>query len=82
MSKDQMINHPPHYTSGAAKCSQCARTIECIDVVRTLEFNAGNVIKYVWRYRDKNGLEDLKKAQWYLNDLIQREEMKLAVDAK
>jgi hypothetical protein len=37
-----------------------------------MEFNAGNVIKYVWRYKHKNGLEDLKKAAWYLNDEIER----------
>jgi len=30
----------------------------------------GNIIKYVWRYRYKNGVEDLEKAQWYLNRLI------------
>ncbi|MBQ5695934.1 MAG: DUF3310 domain-containing protein, partial [Clostridium sp.] len=34
-------------------------------------FLRGNIIKYVWRYKDKNGLEDLKKAQWYLNKLIE-----------
>ena len=33
-------------------------------------WNIGNVIKYTSRYEMKNGLEDLKKAQWYLNDLI------------
>lgn len=33
-------------------------------------WNIGNVIKYISRYEMKNGLEDLKKAQWYLNDLI------------
>ena len=50
----------------------CGRQIECIDITRNMEFNAGNVIKYVWRYKHKNGLEDLKKAAWYLNDEIQR----------
>ena len=30
----------------------------------------GNIMKYLWRYRYKNGVEDLKKAQWYLNELI------------
>jgi hypothetical protein len=69
------INHPQHYTSGEAKCT-CGRIVECIDIVRTLGFNAGNIIKYVWRYKDKNGLEDLKKAQWYLNDLVRKEENK------
>ena len=31
----------------------------------------GNIIKYLWRDRYKNGIEDLKKAQWYLNKLIE-----------
>ena len=30
----------------------------------------GNIMKYLWRYRYKNGAEDLKKAQWYLTELI------------
>ena len=35
-----------------------------------LDFNEGNIIKYITRYKQKNGLEDLKKAQDYLNYLI------------
>jgi hypothetical protein len=35
-------------------------------------FNVGNIVKYLWRFKDKNGLEDLKKARWYLDDLIQQ----------
>lgn len=64
------VNHPKHYTSSKAQCSGCERTIECIDVVRHLEFNIGNAIKYLWRYKDKNGSEDLKKAIWYINDQL------------
>lgn len=61
------INNPiePNHYKGS---------IECIDaiaeVVDVREFCIGNVIKYVWRYKNKNGLEDLKKAQWYLNRAI------------
>lgn len=69
--KSDTINHPVHYTSGGAACSACGHPIECIDVTRKLGFNAGNIIKYVWRSPYKSSeLEDLKKAQWYLNDLI------------
>lgn len=39
-----------------------------------LNFHEANIIKYITRHRRKNGLEDLKKAQWYLNRLIQVEE--------
>lgn len=53
------INHPNHYTS---------RNIgyECIDITQHQSFCTGNVIKYLWRYKDKGTpLEDLRKAQWY-----------------
>ena len=55
--------NPEHYIQG----------IECIDYItsKNMSFLEGNVIKYVTRYKMKNGLEDLKKAQWYLNRLIE-----------
>ena len=55
--------NPEHYIHG----------IECIDYItsKNMSFLEGNVIKYVTRYKMKNGLEDLKKAQWYLNRLIE-----------
>lgn len=63
-----MVNHPKHYTKGG---------IETIDFMKAKlspegyqGYLAGNVIKYITRYPDKNGLEDLKKAQTYLNWLI------------
>ena len=58
------INSPKHYTQG---------NIEVIDFIEDqgLGYHAGNVIKYVSRYRYKNGLEDLKKARWYLDRLIE-----------
>ena len=62
------VNHPQHYTQGS---------IECIDAIKasmTMEgfrgFLKGNIIKYVWRYESKGCVESLKKAQWYLNKLI------------
>ena len=62
MDKEQAIN-PPHYQQGS---------IEVIDFILDQNFNylEGNIIKYVSRYRYKNGLEDLKKAHWYLERLI------------
>lgn len=68
------INHPKHYTSSEATCSRCGNGIECIDVTRYMGFNLGNVVKYLWRWEEKGGLECLKKAQWYLNDEIARRE--------
>lgn len=47
--------------------------IECIEVTRHLNFNIGNAIKYLWRYQDKgDAIENLKKAQWYIDDEIRR----------
>jgi len=47
--------------------------IECIEITRHLNFNVGNAIKYIWRYQDKGDpVENLKKAQWYLDDEIRR----------
>lgn len=63
MSKFDKINHPAHYNQGA---------IQPIDYIEAndLNFCEGNVVKYVTRYRNKNGVEDLKKAKWYLERLI------------
>jgi len=52
--------------------------IECIEYIQShaFDFLEGNIIKYVTRYEGKNGVEDLKKASWYLDRLIKREEGK------
>lgn len=47
--------------------------IECIEVTRHMNFNVGNAIKYIWRHLDKDDpIENLKKAQWYIDDEIRR----------
>lgn len=65
------ISHPSHYTQGGME------TIDYLKAKLTPEqlkgFCIGNVIKYLSRAEEKNGLEDLKKAQWYLNYIITRE---------
>ena len=67
-----LVNHPPHYASGAIEC------IEAIEAQLTPEeyrgYLKGNCVKYQWRERQKGGLESLKKAQWYLNRLIALDE--------
>lgn len=70
-TKHDPVNSPSHYTSGG---------IECIDAMQAMlskqEFIGylrGNVMKYQWRYQNKNGLQDLNKAQWYLNKLVEVE---------
>jgi hypothetical protein len=61
------INHPDHYQGDG---------IEAIDVIEAfdLDFSLGNVIKYALRASRKGGVEDLKKARWYLDRVIQRAE--------
>lgn len=67
-----MIEHPPHYNSSDAFCRECKRKIECIDITRHMNFNIGNAFKYLWRYEHKNGIEDLKKAIWYIKNEIEK----------
>ena len=78
--KKETVNHPNHYQSESG--------IEVIDVIRAFTkdlrgaeaFDIGNVIKYVLRYKKKNGVEDLKKAVWYLNDVIKELEKEKKYD--
>lgn len=60
-----MVNQPPHY-------QQHPSGIEAIQITEHFNFCLGNVIKYVWRADHKNGLEDLKKARYYLDREIGR----------
>ena len=63
------VNNPSHYTQGK---------IECIDALESATVGkkgieavcVANVVKYLWRYEEKNGLEDVKKAEFYLKKLI------------
>ena len=64
-----MVNDPPHYKQG---------TVECIDALESAVTGLSateacltwNVIRYMWRWKHKNGLEDLNKVRWYLTRLI------------
>jgi hypothetical protein len=70
-TKEDMVNNPSHYNQAG---------VEAIDAIRAatgegFEFYLqGNILKYLWRYRYKNGVEDLKKAEWYLKVLIEEVE--------
>lgn len=67
------VNKPAHYTTGHVECIDAIEAatsgLSGIDAVCT-----ANAIKYLWRWRHKNGVEDLRKAQWYLQRLIERQE--------
>ena len=63
------VNHPSHYTQGAIECIDAIK--EATKHLRGIEAtDTGNILKYMWRWNNKNGIEDLRKARWYLNHLI------------
>lgn len=70
-SKDKMVSHPDHYQSETG--------LEVIDVIEAFTFDlkgieavdTGNALKYLCRWKKKNGLQDLEKAKWYLEHLIE-----------
>lgn len=72
--KKETVNHPSHYQSKTG--------LEAIDVIEAFcdglngieAFCTGNALKYLCRWKSKNGIEDLKKAQWYINRLIEHVE--------
>lgn len=67
-----MVNHPSHY--------QTESGLEVIDIIAALTedlpgilaVDTGNAIKYLARWKKKNGVEDLKKARWYIDHMIQQ----------
>ena len=67
--KQDVVNHPNHYTSGGIECIDAMQA--SLPPVQFKGFLRGNVQKYCWRCDKKNGLEDLKKARWYLDKLIE-----------
>lgn len=75
-----MVNHPKHYISETG--------LETIDVLEAFTsdlkgieaVDTGNILKYMCRWKHKNGIEDLKKARWYLNHLISLIEKRIEKD--
>ena len=69
-STDKMVSHPSHYQSKSG--------LEVIDVISAFTeglegieaVDTGNAIKYICRWKDKNGIQDLEKAMWYIQHLI------------
>ena len=68
-TKEDMVNSPPHYNQHGIECIQAIRA-----ALTDEEFKGyckGNVLKYTWREHYKSQVEDLKKAAWYVNRLIE-----------
>lgn len=59
------VNHPAHYTRHPSG-------VECIAITEHMGFCLGNAIKYIWRADLKNGVEDLRKARWYIDRELAR----------
>ena len=69
VEKPDMVNSPEHYTQGNIECIDAiAEVVKHFDGMEAM--CTGNAIKYLWRWRHKNGVEDLKKAQWYIQRMI------------
>ena len=59
------VNHPKHYETSTS--IECIEMMECaFGPYETFYFCKLNAFKYIWRHKNKNGLEDLEKAKWYL----------------
>ena len=71
--KPDPVNHPAHYTSGGIECIDAMQAAFGDEAIK--DFCLCNAFKYLWRHRNKNGVEDLKKARWYLNRLIREMEV-------
>ena len=66
---EDMVNNPPHYNKHGIECIQAIRAALTDEEFRG--YCKGNVVKYTWRETYKNKDEDLQKAEWYLNRLLQ-----------
>lgn len=71
--KKDNVNHPSHYTQGGVECID-ALTAATVNLQGIEAVCTANAIKYLWRWKQKNGVEDLKKAKWYIDKLISEEE--------
>lgn len=71
--KPDPVNRPAHYTSGGIECIDAMQAAFGDEAVK--DFCLCNAFKYLWRHRNKGGLQDLKKARWYINRLIREMEV-------
>lgn len=65
------VNSPNHYASQSIECIVAMEAM--LSPEEFIGYLRGNIFKYQWRYKQKNGIEDLKKAQWYQNKLLEKE---------
>jgi hypothetical protein len=73
LERHDPVEKPLHYTEGAIECIAAIETV-IADLNGVEAYLTGQAMKYLWRWKWKNGKEDLEKARWYLNRLIQKTE--------
>lgn len=66
------VNHPSHYETGKFECIEVMEETQSVEAVKN--FCICNAFKYLYRHANKNGLEDIKKARWYLDKYIELSE--------
>ena len=65
-----MVNHPPHYTRGGIECAD-AQDAAIVGLVEWEASGTASAIKYLWRWKSKNGIEDLKKAHECIENMLE-----------
>lgn len=73
--KQDLVNNPTHYNQGEIECIEAIESA-VVNKSGAEAFLVGNVIKYLWRYEAKGGTQDIEKAQWYLNKLLEIRKIK------
>lgn len=68
-SKTDVVNHPNHYKIGDIECIDVMLATQGVDAV--INFCICNSFKYIYRHVNKNGLEDIRKAKWYLDKALE-----------
>lgn len=68
LDKPSMVDHPSHYSGSIEAIDAIAAATARLTGVEA--FDTGNALKYLWRWKRKNGVEDLNKAVWYIQHLI------------
>ena len=70
--ENDIVNHPGHYETGKFECIEVMQEALGVDAVK--DFCVCNAFKYLYRHKRKNGLEDIKKAKWYIDKLLELSE--------
>lgn len=79
--KADCVNHPSHYTQGGIECIDALEAATA-DLAGIEAVCTANAIKYLWRWRNKNGVEDLRKAVWYIRRLIAHAKKEASIDSQ